>query len=603
MLSLLRRLTVLLNADERRFAYALLGLSILAGFIDVLGVSSILPFMAVVGNPKLVDTNWWLHNLYTRLNFESGETFLIGLGIAALIVMICSIVVSLAVTAAILWFSNNLGHNLAMRILSFYVRQPYAYFLDQNTSNLVVHCTDDINRAAQGVVIPTLRAIAKAIVAMCILLLVIWIDPWLAVLFGTIIGGSYAVVFMLSRQTVAKLGAAARIAHRERVRLATEFLNGIKELKVLGNEKAYQSRFAKHSRVYVRNQWISAAMSSVPRYAIESVAFGSMILLVIYLLATHRDFKDVLPLMALYAFTGYRVIPALQEIFAAGTQARFHMSSLRAVEDKIEGHVEESDEEAQQIPVLETPRFLRPEIKLQHVFFQYASASAPQINNLSLTIQPRTTVAIVGSSGAGKTTIVDIILGLLEPQGGSLLVDGTRITSRNVKAWQSHVGYVPQQIYLADDTLAANIAFGVAHKDVDMERVITVAQIAHLQEFARYELPNGYETMLGERGVRLSGGQRQRIGIARALYHNPDVLIFDEATSALDGITEDAVNEAMREMFRKKTIIIVAHRLRTVQQADLIYLLENGYIADQGTYGELLEKNTLFREMAIGVPS
>lgn len=603
MLSLFRRLSTLLSPNDRGYACALVAVSVLAGLIDVVGVSSVLPFMTVLGNPQVVETNWWLHNFYTRLNFESTDAFLIALGVVALIVMICSNVASLAVTSGILWFSNNLGHNLAMRILSFYVRQPYAYFLGHNTSNLVVHCTDDINRVAQGVIVPTLRALAKAIVSMCILLLVIWVDPWLAVLFGTVIGGSYAVVFMLSRQTVAKLGASARIAHRERVRLATEFLNGIKELKVLGNEEDYQSRFAKHSKVYVRNQWISSAMSSVPRYAIECVAFGSLIVLIIYLLATHRDFKELLPLMALYAFTGYRIIPALQEIFTASHQSKFHMSSLTALEDVVVRHIGESNEEVRQLPGLETPRFVRQEIKLQKVSFQYAGASAPQIDNLTLTIQPRTTVAIVGSSGAGKTTIVDLILGLIQAQSGSLLVDGTQITSRNVKAWQSHVGYVPQQIYLADDTLASNIAFGVAHKDVDMERVNTVARIAHLHELARYELPNGYETVVGERGVRLSGGQRQRIGIARALYHNPDVLIFDEATSALDGITEDAINKALREMFRQKTIIIVAHRLRTVQYADLIYLLENGSVVDRGTYRELLRNNAVFREMAVGVSS
>jgi ATP-binding cassette, subfamily B, bacterial PglK len=600
MAPLIQRLQALLNAKERRRSYALLGLVILAGLIDVVGVSSILPFMAVVGNPGLIHTNPWLHNLYIIFKFDSADTFLVGLGAAALVLMVCSNAVSLGTASAILWFSHNLGHSISMRMLATYVHQPYAYFLEQNSSNLIVHCTDDVGRVTQGIIVSTLQAIAKTVVAICILLLVVWVDPWLAVLFGAVIGGIYGVVFLAIRQRVSRLGKTAKEAQRERFRLATEILSGIKELKILGNDEAYRDRFEKHSAAFAKNQWMSVAMSLVPRYAIESVAFGSMILLVMYLLATHRDFKDALPLMALYAFTGYRLIPAFQQVFASLTLVRFNMPSLEAVEDKLKMQVSEPVVEVRTRLVPEEIGPLRHEIRLQNVGFQYASAAIPLINNLTFTIPYHTTVAIVGGSGGGKTTIIDIILGLLEPQEGSLLVDGMPITSCNMKSWQKHLGYVPQHIYLADDTMAANIAFGVALRDRDMDRVIEAARTAHVHDFVAGELPNGYHTMVGERGVRLSGGQRQRIGIARALYSNPEVLILDEATSALDSLTEDAVTEAVRDIMHRKTIIVVAHRLRTVQQADIIYLLENGTIADQGTYQDLLEKNEVFRDMAKG---
>ncbi|MGE0642497.1 MAG: ABC transporter ATP-binding protein [Nitrospira sp.] len=598
---LTKRLLTLLDAKERRLSYALLGLVILAGLIDVVGVSSILPFMAVVGNPGLIQTNPWLHNLFVMFKFESTDAFLIGLGAAALVAMVFSNAVSFLTASAILWFSHNVGHSLSTRMLSTYVQQPYAYFLGQNSSNLVVNCTDDVGRVTQGIMVSTLQAIAKTLVAICILLLVVWVDPWLAILFGTVIGGLYGLVFLAIRHRVTRLGKTGKEAQRERYRLATEILGGIKELKILGNDEAYRERFAKHSALFVKNQWMSVAMSLVPRYAIESVAFGSMILLVMYLLATHQDFKEALPLMALYAFAGYRLIPAFQQIFSSVTLIRFQTPSLEAVEEKLgmaaRGAVVDTE-----------PRLMnqdigpvRQEIRLTNVVFQYANATTPLLNNLTLAIQHHMTVGIVGSSGGGKTTIIDIILGLLEPQNGCLFVDGVPITPRNVKSWQKHLGYVPQQIYLADDTLAANIAFGVAPKNRDMERVIEAARIAHVHDFVLAELPDGYDTMVGERGVRLSGGQRQRIGIARALYSNPDVLILDEATSALDNLTEDAVAEAVREISHQKTIIIVAHRLRTVQQADIIYLLENGSIADQGTYEELLGLNEVFRNMAKGV--
>ena len=615
---LVKRLQALLTPQERRQSYALLGLMVLAGLIDALGVSSILPFMAVVGNPELIQTNPWLHRLFTALGFESTNTFLVGLGLAALVVMVFSNAVSLASSSAILWFSYKLGHSLSTQILSNYVRQPYAYFLEHNSSNLVVHCTDDIQRVISGIAVPVLQAIAKAFIALSILLLVMWVDPWLAVLFGTMVGMVYAVVFLNIRHKVTHLGKASKEANRGRFRLATEILNGIKELKILGQDIAYQERFATYSALFAKNQWMSTAVSQAPRYVIESIAFGSVILLVVYLLATHQDFKEALPLMALYAFTAYRLLPAFQQIFASATAVRFNLPSLEAVEEKLKA-IGRTPAPVASPPIVDatpTPPVseeadplrqendeigpLRQEIELKNVIFQYSNADTPLLNNLNLTIRHHTTVAIVGSSGGGKTTIVDIILGLLVPQDGSLLVDGIPITPGNVTSWQKHLGYVPQHIYLSDDTLAANIAFGIASKDLDIDRVEYAAQIANLHEFVVGELPDGYKTVVGERGVRLSGGQRQRIGIARALYSNPSVLILDEATSALDSFTEDAVTEAIRNIFHQKTIIMIAHRLRTVQQADIIYLLENGSIADEGTYAELLDKNDVFRRMATG---
>jgi ABC-type multidrug transport system fused ATPase/permease subunit len=605
MWRLIQRLQALLNPRERRLSYALLGLMVLAGLIDAVGVSSILPFMAVVGNPELIQTNPWLHRIFTSLEFESTNTFLVGLGCAALAIMVFSNAVSLISSSAILWFANNLGHSLSTQILSNFVRQPYAYFLGHNSSNLVLNCTDDVIRVTNNVVVPILQAIAKAIIAMSILLLVIWVDPWLAVLFGTVIGTVYAVVFLNIRHTVTNLGRASKEAQKERFRLAAEILNGIKELKILGQDQAYQERFSKYSALYAKNQWVSGTMSLVPRYAIESIAFGSVILLVMYLLAAHQDFKDALPLLTLYAFTAYRLLPAFQQIFGSATAVRFNLASLEAVEEKLETIGRTSAPQTKPIvkpkPTLSANGDVGPlqqEIVLDNLVFQYSNADTPLLNNLTLTIRHHTTVAIVGSSGGGKTTIVDIILGLLVPQGGTLLVDGIPITSRNVASWQRHLGYVPQHIYLADDTLAANIAFGVAPRELDMDRVEQAAQIANLHEFVVGELSDGYRTRVGERGVRLSGGQRQRIGIARALYSNPDVLILDEATSALDSLTEDAVTDAIQNIFHRKTIIMIAHRLRTVERADVIYLLENGSIADQGTYEELLDKNDVFRRMA-----
>ena len=600
MWQLIKRLQALLNTEERRLSYGLLGLIVLAGFTDTIGVSSILPFMAVVGNPELIQTNPSLHNLYVWFEFESPHSFLIGLGIGALVMMLMSNTVSLAGSTAILWFSSNLGHRLSTEILATYVKQPYTYFLERNTSNLVMNCTDDVMRMVQGIIIPLLQGIAKVIVAGSMLLLVMWVDPWLAVLSGFMIGTVYTIVFVNVRQKMSDLGRASKRANRERFRLAAEILHGIKELRILGRDDAYRERFIEHSALYARNQWLSSAMNFMSRYVIESIAFGSLIVLVLYLLATHQDIKEALPIMTLYALAAYRLLPAFQQIFGSATQVRFNMGSMEAVEEQLHtlvrapntGLPSRSQRESDVGP-------LQEQIELRNLSFQYPHTSAPHINHLNLTIPRHTTVAIVGSTGAGKTTLIDIILGLLEPNNGALVVDGIRITSKNVASWQKQLGYVPQHIYLADDTVAANIAFGFAPTEQDLDRVKHAAQIAHIHEFVVGELPDGYDTIIGERGVRLSGGQRQRIGIARALYSDPDVLVLDEATNALDTLTESIVTEAIREISHTKTIIVIAHRLNTVQQADIVYLLENGCITDQGTYRELFHTNERFREMAM----
>lgn len=595
----LKRILQLLSAREQRLSFLLLGGMVLAGLIDVVGVTSILPFMAVVAQPEVIHTNHWLHQIYAMLAFESTKSFLIGLGIAALGVMLLSNVVSLATAAAIMSFASKLGHNISMRILAGYLRQPYAYFLEHNSSGLVFNCTEDVARVVNGVVAPTLQSIVKLVIVTGILLLVLWVDPWMAITFGAVIGVIYAGVFLSIRRMVSRLGKVSKEANKERFRLATELLSGIKELKILGQDEAYRQRFADRSAVYAKTHWIGAAVSLVPRYAIESIAFGFIILVVLYLLTTHENFNESIPLLVLYAFTAYRLLPAFQQLFSNATQIRFNLSCLEVVEERLKVRAS--------VQVRKTPPRLpenvvqvpfEREIELRNVEFAYSEVRGPVLDNFTLTIQRNSTIALVGSTGTGKTTIVDILLGLLEPQRGSLLVDGNPVTSANVRVWQKRLGYVPQHIYLADDSLAANIAFGVPPQQVEMGRVWHAAKIAKLHEFVMGELPAGYDTMVGERGVKLSGGQRQRIGIARALYSNPDVLILDEATSALDGITEDAVTDALQALFHEKTIIMIAHRLGTVKHADRIYLLESGRVVDEGTYEELLDHNDVFRAMA-----
>jgi ABC-type multidrug transport system fused ATPase/permease subunit len=581
--------------EKVRLGWLLLAV-LLMGFMDVVGVSSILPFLAVVAKPDVIHTFAALEAVYEGLGFSSPNRFLFFLGLLSLAAILASNAVSLLVNWGILRVSHALGHALSMRLLAGYLCQPYAFFLDRNSTKLMLNATGEVEGVVNGVLLPGIQALAKLIIAASLVVLVFVVDPLLASFFLGIAAGAYLLVFLMMRSRIAGLGEKSQEARHARFRQATEALSGIKDLKVLGREGLFFERFCAASARYARYQSLHGAISLVPRHALEAIAFGALLLIVLYLLARNADIAQALPLMALYALTGYRLMPAFQQVYQSMTVIRFNWPSVEVVHKELAATGGIQD----RIGLLKPERALplTDRVELRAVSFRYPGSEAEVLTQLSLTVARNTSVGLVGPTGSGKTTIVDIVLGLLHPSAGSLAVDGADITDANRRAWQANIGYVPQQIYLSDDTVARNIAFGLPDEAIDLARVHAAARTAHLHEFVTTSLPKGYDTMVGERGIRLSGGQRQRIGIARALYHDPAVLVLDEATSALDGITEDAIIEAIRELSHEKTIITIAHRLSTVQDCDRIYLLERGRVVDAGTYAELAERSETFRAMA-----
>jgi ABC-type multidrug transport system fused ATPase/permease subunit len=372
----------------------------------------------------------------------------------------------------------------------------------------------------------------------------------------------------------------------------------VKDVKVAGLEGAMLGRFAGPAKRFARRQAASQVSSQLPRFALEIVAFGGMLAVVLYLVADSGKLQQALPVLSVYAFASYRLMPALQQVYVQMSNLRFAGPALVALHRDFDSLSPEGHDNLALHHL--APLGIQQVLQLEQVEYTYPKAPRAALNTLSLEIPARSTVGLVGATGSGKTTTVDIILGLLRPQGGQLMVDGKPITTDNVRSWQRTIGYVPQHIYLADDTVAGNIAFGLPPEQIDQDAVKRAARIANLHEFVMSDMPQGYTTRVGERGVRLSGGQRQRVGIARALYHDPDVLILDEATSALDNLTEQAVMEAVHNLGKRKTIILIAHRLTTVRECDQIFVLEKGRLVGQGTYSELIETNERFRAMASG---
>ena len=364
---------------------------------------------------------------------------------------------------------------------------------------------------------------------------------------------------------------------------------------MLGLEDAYLRRFRRPAAVFARTQALAAILGTIPRYVLEAVAFGGMLIIVLVLLARAEGrLEEAIPVLGVFAFAGVRMFPAMQKVYDSFTKLRFGGYALDALHRELTESRPAHPLPAQKGEALD----LKERLTLENIYYSYPSTDKPALNGLSMSIDALTTVGVVGGSGAGKTTAVDVILGLLWPQDGVLRVDGVVINEHNRRAWQRSIGYVPQHIFLADETVAANIAFGVPRKQIDMDAVKRAARLSELDRFVTEELPQGYETMVGERGVRLSGGQRQRIGIARALYYDPSVLVFDEATSALDNLTERAVIDAVHNLSGAKTIIMIAHRLTTVQRCNEIILLEEGQIAARGSYEELMEESEAFQRLA-----
>tara|TARA_B100000780_G_C21124675_1_gene455956 strand:- start:571 stop:2361 length:1791 start_codon:yes stop_codon:yes gene_type:complete len=587
-----KKLLDLLTPYERKQASLLLFMILLMALLDMIGVVSIVPFMAVLTNPDLIETNLILNIMFQKskmFGVENNQQFLFALGILVFMLLIISLAFKALTTYQQLRFVQMRQFSIGKRLVEGYLHQPYSWFLNRNSADLGKTILAEVSQVVGSGVKPLMELIAKGLVAIALITLLVLTDPKLALVIGSLFIGIYGLIFYFSSNYLNQIGKGRLKSNQLRFMSLSEAFGATKEIKVGGLEKVYIKRFSDSAQIFARTTASSQVLGQLPRFALEAVAFGGIILMILYLMLQKGSFNNALPIISLYVFAGYRLMPALQQIYASFTQLTFVGPSLEALSKDIKNLKPFNSNQDQGV------LSLNKEITLKNIHYNYPNTSRTALKNINLIIHAKTTIGLVGSTGSGKTTTLDIILGLLEAQKGVLEVDGQVITKKNTRAWQRSIGYVPQHIYLADDTVAANIAFGKEPKDINQEAVEKASKIANLNEFVINELPNQYQTTIGERGVRLSGGQRQRIGIARALYHDPQVLILDEATSALDNLTEKAVMDAVNNLSKNKTIILIAHRLSTVKKCDKIFLLEKGEIRNEGTFDELIKVNDNFR--------
>lgn len=601
MIDTIKKIAALLDKGEKRNAAILSLLTLFAGMMEAIGVASVFPFLSVLSDPQVIFENKYLSLIYKELSFNDTREFLIFLGSLVLIVVVFGITLKTLNQYALAKFTQMRSHSLSLRLLKHYLYQPYTWFLSRHSADLGKSILSEVGQVVGQVLIPLGQVFANAVVGLFLISLLLLVNPWVAILAGIFLGGSYLLIYTVFRRYLTYIGKDRIQANRERFQIVQEAFGGIKEVKAAGLEAGYISAFTEPSRRNSQRQVSNLILGQLPRYILEAVAFGGIIVLVLSLLAV-KDWKlaSVLPTIGVFAFAGQRLLPALQKVYNNLSNMRFGSAALDALYDDMisNGGITGVSNQNRLRKKTQSPIKLNRYIEFNNVTYSYSNSRQPALKKLNMRIPAKTTVGFVGPTGAGKTTAIDIVLGLLFPDSGQFLVDGNEITEANLAAWKLCSGYVPQQIFLADDTVAGNIAFGVTKEDINIDAVERAAKIAELHNFVINELSNGYETMVGERGVRLSGGQRQRIGIARALYHDPDVLILDEATSALDNLTEKAVMEAVHNLGYKKTIILIAHRLSTVKNCDTVFMLEHGELVAQGTYEELCEQNSRFQKMA-----
>lgn len=593
---MISKLFFLLTPPERKRASLLIGMILVMAGLDMIGVASILPFMAVLANPQLVETNVFLNKVFqsfSALGVQTTQDFLLALGVLVFALLIASLAFKALTTYAQTRFALMREYSIGKRLVEGYLHQPYSWFLNRHSADLGKTILSEVSAVIRGGMMPLMSLLAQSAVSFTLLILLLIVDPLLALSVGAVLGLAYAAIFRSVSGWLNRLGQARITANKNRFTAVSEAFGAVKEVKVAGLEQAYIQRFSAPAEIYAKGQTSAQVIGQLPRFALEAIAFGGMLLVILYLMARNGSFAAALPIIALYTFAGYRLMPALQQIYAAITQLRVAGPAINALYAELKSL---QTTELHKETITSMP--FKKGIELNGIVYSYPKSPQPALKNISLAIPVHSTVGFVGTTGSGKTTAVDVILGLLEPQKGTLTIDGQVITATNRRHWQRAIGYVPQQIYLADDTVAANIAFGVNAQNINQEAVERAAKIANLHDFVICDLPQGYATTVGERGVRLSGGQRQRIGIARALYHNPQVLILDEATSALDNLTEQAVMDAVNNLGHEITIILIAHRLGTVRQCDQIYLLDRGEVKASGTYDELMASSHQFAAMA-----
>ena len=594
MIAAIKSLTKLMSRKERLQYFTLFIPIIISAIIETSGIVSVVPFMWVISNPNVVNESNILAQVYQYFAFSNTQSFILFLGIIFASILILGNVFNYLLMWLKLRFSHYFQEGLSERLFTIYLNQPYKFFLERNSATLTKNIMSESKMLLHGVMLPMLEIASRILTVILILTVIAIANFKLSVIIASIVISFYMIAYRVIRSTMESKGKEGVRLRKRLFKTVGEAISGIKYVKLYGLEDSYIKRYHASTQRQAHNFILQALLSSTPRYIMESIAFGGIVSIMMYLLYQHHSPAAIVSLLALYVFAGYRLLPHVQSIYSALSGMKVAQASLKVIRDEFDSAYLNTN-----IPLAQEKDSLtyKDKFDLINVSFSYGGREEQVLNDINLSIPANSLIGFVGKTGSGKTTTADIICGLLLPVKGHMVADGKTIEPLHIRQWQRHVAYVPQDIYLNDNTVANNIAFGVPEEEIDQDKVRQAAKLANLDDFVMNQLSEGYETFIGERGVRLSGGQAQRIAIARALYREPDLLIFDEATSSLDNLTEKSIMDNIAKLTHQKTIIIIAHRLSTVEKCDTIYLFEDSRIVDSGSYQDLLYRNINFQNM------
>ncbi len=595
MLKVIKQFFTLLTPNQRKNFYLLQFLVLLMSIMEIIGVASVIPFMTLVGDITQLQKDTLIAKVYQASGITSELRFVFLLGIGVLAMLLISTIVFMFTIWRMYMFANKIGMEIADTLYTYYIKQEWLFHASGSSSRLTKKIATEVQRVTSGILVPLMNMNARIVVAIFISVSIFIFDPKVAIFGLTIFVIAYFTLFKTVKRRLQLNGRTISDVNEERFRLMNEGFGGIKDVLLLGRDENYIKRFNLTGLKLAYSQGTNAALAYVPRYFMELVAFGSMISLVLYLISSHNgNLAMILPVLSVYALATFKLLPAFQHIYASLAYIKGHTASFESIQSDFKDSLNNDLSHSSKEKVYLYPK---NKISIENVTFAYPKIYEPSIKKISFTITANNIVGIVGSSGSGKSTLIDILLGFMKPQQGYIKIDDVIINAQNRRHWQNSIGLVSQSIFLSENSIAQNIAFGISDEKIDLDQVQKVLKLSNLYDFVQ-SLEKGIDTKVGERGVKLSGGQRQRIGIARALYHDPKVLVFDEATSSLDGVTEKMIMDSILSFEGKKTIIIIAHRLKTVQKCDQIFYLDKGELVGQGTYEELIKNNSNFKKIA-----
>lgn len=567
-------------------------LILLMAVFEMIGVLSISPFMMLVSDQTIVFKDGVFQRAYEFIGFSSVRSFTLLTGISALIVLAVSASVSMYTVWSLSMFANRVGAEIGDKLYEYYLSSSWLFHTKNHSANLTQKISVETTRLTSMILVSTMRLNARIIVVLILTGLIFFINPEVAISALLIFGFAYYILFKFVRKKLSENSEIISKSNQNRFVLMSEAFGAIKDVLLMNKQLSFLKRFQRYSYDLAKASGLNQAMVEVPRFFMELITFSAIVMLILYLYSDNdADLSTVLPLLSIYALAGFKMLPAFQQIYRSLGQIKGNMAAFYAIKEDLDNYVEKNI-------FFNNKRIkLTKSIELSNVLFHYPQKKLYVLNHVNIEIPALKTVGLVGASGSGKSTVLDMILGLIEPESGKILIDGRALKKTDICSWQRSLGYVSQHIYLSDRSLVENVAFGEPLEDIDIDKVMKSLSLAHLDNVIS-EWPDGINTVIGEQGMQLSGGQRQRLGIARALYRDPEVLFFDEATSSLDGVTEKAIMDAIYDFSGKKTILLIAHRLKTVMNCDLIYVMDNGKIIASGSYDELVNKNDYFKTLA-----